>query len=328
MTSTSNLVVSQMAPIKEGEIKRHFFYFAKRNEIIFFFADDVSDWFYCQFCPLSFAINEEFELHTYSHFNSRTCSGCNVRLFQICNNWYEIHTTANCKNNNHIHTFNTNNTDENCDGITIKQEPDAEMETAELNELLNIKTDVDLNDFGDVFATTLNTTLGMTENNEYQSTVHVPQQINAEVTKNANSQSIFRVVNIKIKEIDQTQRIRGFKCRFCDKVLDSRFRLDNHIQSYHSVDSQTKCKHCNKKCESFKQLDIHLKRCPWNNRKRLGIYGRNHPHRPKENFQCDICGSVVKKFRSLQDHMNEKHLNNKIICRICGGSYPSRYYLR
>ncbi|XP_031638773.1 zinc finger protein 91-like [Contarinia nasturtii] len=285
----------------------------------------VNDWLYCQFCPLSFAINEEFELHTYSHFKSRTCSGCNVRLFQICNDWYEIHTTANCKNNNHIHSFGTNNAAD--DGITIKQEPIAEMETVELDELLDVKTDVDFNDFGEVFATSLNTTLEIAENN--LNTANVPQQM-AYSQQFSKPQLKFRVVNIKMKETvetEKTKRTRGIKCRFCDKVLQTRFWLDNHIQSYHSVDNETKCKHCNQKFQSFQQLDKHLKRCAGNNRKR--IFKRFiHPHRPKENFQCDLCGNVLKKFRTLEDHMKEVHSNEcSFECRICGRFYPSRYYL-
>lgn len=272
--------------------------------------DAADDWFHCQFCPMSFGMLDEYKTHTFGHFNIRTCTDCNVRLIQICDEWFEVHTVSNCRNNNHVHTFNTSNTNnDNAEIVVVKQEPQDEMEPAQLDELLNVKADIALEDFGEAFAANLNT-IEMSENNEFGT--NYPQNenndsaVNTTEFDNSYPQFNYQVVNITMKEPEVTKRTRGFKCRFCDKIVYSRSRLDAHIQSHHMTD-QTRCKHCRKNFSTFKQLDEHLKfSCAFNHRRRA--YTRGHPHRPPEgNYICDICGSVLKKFRTVEDHMKEVH---------------------
>lgn len=247
------------------------------------------DWFQCQFCSMSFGIYDEYKAHTFGHFSTRTCSGCNVRLVQICNEWFELHTAANCQNNNHVHTFNTSNVDQNphSELVVIKQEPPAEMEAEQLDELLNVKSDVDLEDFGEIFATNLNA-IDMNEN--IGGFGHSSN--NAQQNLNKFSALNYQVVSITMKDKQEKKRSKGFQCRFCDKILFSRFRLDSHIQCYH-MSNRASCKHCGRVFTSFQRLDNHLKRCASNNKKRS--YMRRHPHRPTDNFECDICGSIVKR---------------------------------
>lgn len=255
-----------------------------------------------------FSTRSEQKSHTFSHFNTRSCANCNVFLIQVCDEWFELHTVINCQNTNPYIAPGAGAANES--GILIKQEPQVEMEPNEIDELLALKTDVDLNDFGDVFAASLNTTFGMDEN--------IPA-----------SQLTYRLVNVKEISNEQNHEnhpTKGFQCRFCGKSLSSRFRLNAHLQSYHDVRSQTNCKHCNRTFRSFERLDKHLKRCILNNRKRE--YIRGHPHRPAENFICDLCGRTLKKFRTLIDHMSEVHSSKfSFKCRICERLYPNRYYL-
>lgn len=231
---------------------------------------------------MSFGIYDEYKAHTFGHFSTRSCSGCNVRLVQICNEWFELHTPSNCQNNNHIHTFNTHS-----ELVVIKQEPPAEMGAEQLDELLNVKPDVDLDDFGEIFAANLNT-IELNENKgDFDNS-----SINAQQNLNNFTPLKYQVVSITMKDKQEKKRSKGFQCRFCDKILLSRFRLDSHIQSYHMC-NQAICKHCGRLFTSFQRLDNHVKRCTSNNKKRS--YMRRHPHRPSENFECDICGSILKK---------------------------------
>lgn len=276
---------------------------------------------------MSFAVIEEYEVHTFSHFNTKTCSDCNVRLVQICDDWFETHTLSNCQNNNHIHSFNANRIE---NGVFIKEEPPAVevelVESIQSNELINIKTDIDSNEFEEIF------TANLDSNHEIG---HHTQANNTEqLFGNSSQQFTYKVVNISVKENGQHSsnnfKVKKceerFQCRFCDKIVKTRFRLDTHIQSHHNVENQTKCKHCNRSFQTFQKLDNHLKRCNWNDRKR--VYMKSHPHQPAANFECDICGSILKKYRTLADHMNEVHSSTfSFKCRICARLYPSRYYL-
>lgn len=237
-----------------------------------------------------------------------------MRIIQICDEWFESHTSANCENNTHIHTFNADLG--GSDGVVIKQEPPVEMESIQIDELLNVKDDVNLNDFGEIFTANLSTGFEVNE-------INTPQYSCQNDTIEG-----WNLADRTVGEVAERsqERSKGFQCQFCDQILKSRFRLDCHIQSYHNAGSQTRCKHCNQHFESFDCLDKHLRRCSWNRRKRT--YMRRHPHRPIENFTCDICGSTVKKFRTLLDHMNEVHSNKSTFkCRICERLYPNRYYL-
>lgn len=293
-----------------------------------FISDHIGDWFHCQFCPQSFGVYDEYKAHTFGHFNTRTCSGCNVRLIQICDEWFETHTVANCQSNNHVHACNTNNTNnDNGEVVIVKQEPSAELEPAQLDELLNVKPDVELDDFGEIFAANLNT-IEMNENNGYAP--NYPQYSSDSRTIEFNrSKSQFnrqyQVVNITMRDTEEKKRTKGFQCHFCDKILFSRFRLDTHMQSHH-LSNEMSCNHCGRRFTSLIRLDNHLKRCVFNNKRRQ--YIRGHPHRPAANFTCDLCGSTLKKFRTLIDHMNEVHSTKFTFkCRICRRLYPNRYYL-
>lgn len=297
-------------------------------KMYFFVADGVGEWFNCQFCALIFSVYDELKAHTFSHFNTKTCSVCNIHLIQICTDWFELHSTSNCHNNNHIHTFNANNGGEPM-MMMIKQEPPPNLEADHLDDLLNVKTDVDLSDFGDIFAANLNTGIETNENQDSNPTF--PHHSNSNYPSFDDSKYSYEAIHFvetgnSMNVFPRKKRSKGFQCQFCEKIFVSRFRLDCHIQSHHDMQNQTKCKHCHRSFQSFVRLDKHLRQCVRNNRKRA--YLKAHPHRPAGNFICDICGSTLKKFRTLIDHMNEKHSSKcSFKCRICGRLYPSRYYL-
>lgn len=266
------------------------------------FADDSSDWRSCQFCPLMFSTTYELKSHTFGHFSTRKCSDCNVHLIQICDEWFELHTIANCQNNNRLDTFSANH-NENYgqfdESLVIKQEVAAEVSPEHLDELLNVKLDVDLNDFDGIFASNLSTDIITNDNNAFSDASQLNiDEMNGDLLQNSNSQYAFRIVSVKeLTGPPNTAKTnpanKGFQCRFCDKILRSRFRLDCHLQSYHNPSNQTNCKHCERSFNTFERLDKHMRRCKFNNKKRT--YMRSHPHRPIENFICDICGSTLKK---------------------------------
>lgn len=286
---------------------------------------------------MNFCTRDEYKSHTFGHFSVKSCSECHVLLVKICDEWFELHTPVNCQNNKHVHTFGTSNT-ENIDGndIFIKEEPIAEMESVQLDELLNVKTDVESNVFEEVFASNID----MNEDNTFDSTYQPSSNYDTQV-EDLNSEFKFRIVSITERVVsndaDAMKHTKGFKCQLCDKIFPSRYRLDCHTQNHHTpvklitnqqeVRKLKRCKYCNKTFNTFVSLDKHLRRCPSNGRKRS--YMKRHPHRPKENLFCDICGSVLKTFQILINHMNEVHSNKcSFKCRVCGRLYPSRYYLK
>ena len=63
-----------------------------------------------------------------------------------------------------------------------------------------------------------------------------------------------RSLNIHIKE----QHPKRFKCTNCDKIFDSRWRLENHMQE-HETRMEFKCDQCNKEFYLKWRLDKHVR---------------------------------------------------------------------
>lgn len=275
---------------------------------MFQFAEDLGDWPTCQFCFSKFNSRDEWKMHTYEHLTTKQCSDCDVHLIQICDDWFELHTTTKCQSNNHIE----NNGQA---WVEVKQEPIVETESQHL------ENDSELNVFGEAFAKDFNTA-----SDENDSTIQYSNDYGTQFLDNANPQYTFKVTNVR--EISNRPKQRNkYQCQYCDKMFRSQLRLDAHFQSHHNSRNQNTCKHCGQTFNSFERLDKHIKRCTFNNKKRK--YLRSHPHRPAFDFICDLCNKKLKKFRSLMDHMNEVHLRKSTCrCRICDKLYPSRYYLQ
>lgn len=286
----------------------------------FSLADNSRDWLNCQFCALTFSVYDEFKSHTFSHFNTKKCAQCNVHLVQICNNWYELHSESKCQSNCRMHTFPADH-DETM--VNIKQEPQFDTEVDHLDEISNENNDVDVGDFGEVFTESLTTDIETNENHNYNAPSVVQHS-----TNNRQPKFNFQIVSyVEKKKVEKINYSKGYQCRFCDELFASRLRLDCHTKSecHRGMRNQTKCKQCREQFDSVKQLNKHLRECPWNNRRRS--YTRSHPHRPAEDFICDICGRSLRKFQSLVDHMNEVHSSKSAFkCRICGRFYRNRYY--
>lgn len=199
-----------------------------------------------------------------------------------------------------------------------------EIVTQNTDELFNTEAEGNEHDLGEIFAANLHSDAEPNERKLCES-----NDINKFYFL-TNSGAHFKVNWKEVSGPSNAPQInkmaKKFPCRLCDKILKTKNRLSAHLQSHHNASKETNCKHCNRQFNSFERLLKHLRRCILNNKKRC--YNRRHPHRPTENFICDICGRTFKLFHSLLDHMNERHSKAfSFKCRICDKVYPSRYYL-
>lgn len=125
-----------------------------------------------------------------------------------------------------------------------------------------------------------------------------------------------------------------FKCEKCSKTFQKFYLLTEHKRYVHSLDNGFRCKKCGRRYPSRYYLSKHMKLHDLNrdldeNMAERKPYVRNHPHQPKSHFICDLCGTVLKQYDSLKEHMISKHSSkDSFECMICNRFYPNRYYLQ
>lgn len=270
---------------------------------MFLLAENSDDWYTCQFCVSKFTSRDEWTSHTFGHFKRKKCSDCDTRLFQICDDWFELHTITNCQNSIQIHTHpdeHIENNDQLVDVLEVKQEPVVAKELQ-----YNVENDVEQIAFEEIFAADFN---AKSDDDNSSNTFSMDTSSFGVDFNNGKSQCTFEVTNIR-------------------EVKKHPDRSQSHLKK--NLRDPNSCKHCGRKFMLFKCLVKHIKQCATKKQKRE--YFRAHPHRPASDFICGLCvnGKVLKTFPSLIHHMNEVHSKNASYkCRICGESYSTRYYLQ
>jgi KRAB domain-containing zinc finger protein len=101
-----------------------------------------------------------------------------------------------------------------------------------------------------------------------------------------------------------------FNCDQCDKVVTTKFYLNNHMKKEHPTDEQIAtvgciCETCNMSYQNSMELNCHLDTC--------------HQDYLNTNFKCDDCEiNNWHSHISLRKHYAEAHRKIWDICKICG----------
>lgn len=107
-----------------------------------------------------------------------------------------------------------------------------------------------------------------------------------------------RKLNLAI-HLDGKHSVKKNKCRTCNKVYDSKIKLNLHIRTVHNKERQTfECSLCSSKScryKDYKTLRAHVEK-----------------HHFKEKFKitwtCDICGEEFYSKKRLDNHINNVHV--------------------
>lgn len=89
-------------------------------------------------------------------------------------------------------------------------------------------------------------------------------------------------------------------CKICNKSLNFKYQLLDHIQTYHITNSKFTCSNCSKIFKSQWKLKAHQRNI--------------HDER---KFKCDQCNAAFGASRRLADHVKVKHEGKRYHC-----SYP------
>ena len=112
-------------------------------------------------------------------------------------------------------------------------------------------------------------------------------------------------------------RPKPLKCKICDYATDSKATFRRHLESHEKIIE--KCDKCNKILRKNHTHDCRLdcKFCGKKFLNREGVLSHiryHHNSKPKEIFfhECDICGIKFMLKKSITNHMDKKHLDQKI----------------
>lgn len=123
-----------------------------------------------------------------------------------------------------------------------------------------------------------------------------PVEVKSDGTKSAEHDNQSKKRKIKLK-VDA-------KCSYCIKSFNNTSNLSRHIKALHAdkfADSLYKCQFCGQKFHLKYYFDKHLE--------------VKHPGGYKEQYECDICGKIIKDRVNLRSHM-KKHYPKRT-CHIC-----------
>lgn len=119
----------------------------------------------------------------------------------------------------------------------------------------------------------------------------------------------------------------------CDKCGDNFENASDVIEHQRTIHADIGCETPNYS-KSVKTAELHQKatiNCylcdkAFVSQANLNQHIQNHSLYP-DSFECDICGSKIKKKKDLLDHMKHTHSGIKYPCNVCGKSFSRSSYL-
>ncbi|XP_013409284.1 zinc finger protein 816-like [Lingula anatina] len=114
------------------------------------------------------------------------------------------------------------------------------------------------------------------------------------------------------------ERGMGVVCTLCGKKYRKRYHLRIHMFNKHEVRGDGlrtfKCPEegCEYETTASNSLKLHATK-----------------HKKDKPFNCPYCGRCVKTEKTLQKHINKRHLNIRpYLCQVCGASYGEEHELK
>lgn len=298
-------------------------------------------------------------MHTFGHFNRKTCSKCEVHLIEIGNEWYELHSISNCQNNSHAHTNGATHTQDNADeSLIVKLEPQMDVAVDHSDDFLNVKTEVESSEFGEIFAENLN--------DVYE--IYEDQRLDSDLTY-SDSQSGFQFTCHVAHNRNEKGEIK-FNCVDCGKIFKTLPLLNEHKRNAHPTEYDLTCKICGQTRPTRKLLFDHMKRhkeAPSDNHGRVEQNGpvedlcddqeiefefdsysplQNHSYSSDNSNEDKLQGSSspkcpVNDIQELAGHhkMKKEHLitpseekhqatETSHMCTVCGKIFTDKYKLK
>lgn len=122
--------------------------------------------------------------------------------------------------------------------------------------------------------------------------------------------------------------IKEYPCDKCGKNFDKSSKVVAHKRKAHSNVEAESFTAINSKSEPNQKATMNCYLCDktFVTQANLNQHIQNHSLYP-DSFECDICGSKIKKKKDLLDHMKHTHSGIKFPCTVCGKEFSRSSYL-
>lgn len=124
--------------------------------------------------------------------------------------------------------------------------------------------------------------------------------------------------------------VKEYPCDICGENFDKSSKVIAHKRADHSDKlPPTKTKPLKMSSDPNGQkatINCYLCDKSFVNQANLHQHIQNHSLYP-DSFECDICGSKIKKKKDLLDHMKHTHSGIKFPCTLCGKEFSRSSYL-
>lgn len=266
---------------------------------------ELNEVFACDFCSSRFHSQNSRKEHILTHFERKTCSGCNKYILRIDDEWYEIHGKGLC---------------------SIKTEMDVKLESNWSIDIPNsddIHQDIDPNFF---FVENVQLTDEIDLNNQlkYESTFE-----HCEIEKLSNVSNKVIVQENIIKKKKKKKNVNANKIEEEQETNMFPMKRKYTSRSIKSKDlrpsGQLQCDICKSILKNFGSLSKHM-RIKHQSKNEKTVENDSIPLKPietkqKKSYTCDICSSTLANYVNLRIHMG-KHIGvMQYTCYFCGKGF-------
>lgn len=215
--------------------------------------------FKCDFCPITFQTEDDFDAHVLEHFVKKNCSSCNKLLIRIGTQWYELH----------VDELKDESTDDHKEYLELDSILQINIEKLDEELEFNNSSDHDINFDNDVAGAPEISSDSKSEPPKKIRKRSIGMSAKSKKRKKSATQtdSPAKQDKSKTEEKPIQRRKRGggplprVKCRICDRII-LKYNFETHLQKMHVPNvivtkDPVRCDTCGKSFANAGNLKIH-----------------------------------------------------------------------
>lgn len=285
-------------------------------------TDPLHSQFKCDFCPITFDTEDNFNAHVLEHFVKRNCLNCNKLLIRIGSKWYELHVDE---------------TDDHDHKDDLELDAIAQINVEKLDDELEFTSS---NDHDIILDSKVSDAFSSSDSNaESHEKIEMAK---SKKRKRSAAKPKSQPKHDENETAKTTQRRRKgplprIKCRICERII-LKYNFDVHLQKMHVPNvivtkEPVKCETCGKGFANSGNLKIH--RAIHTGTKRFGMSIFHFIVILFYKFYflflvtvCSYCGTSFRQLYHLTEHINSHTGVTPYACKVCNKRFSRHTILK